>query len=160
MAQWMVVTLPKDASSQLPSRGTVMVKGVIKDLDFRAPLEPDGKGSHWFRLSRAMGKALNVVSGDVITVELEATKLWPEPEVPADLQKALTADHDAHDRWVSVTPMARWEWIRWAEAVKLAETRKERPQKLCSMLKSGKRRPCCFNRAMFTPPKVAEPISS
>jgi hypothetical protein len=52
--------------------------------------------------------------------------------------------------------MARWDWLNWMDAVKLAETRKERPKKLVSMLKGGKRRPCCFNRAARTQPKVAE----
>jgi uncharacterized protein YdeI (YjbR/CyaY-like superfamily) len=93
--------------------------------------------------------------GDRIDVELTPIKLWPDPEIPPDLQKAFTADRQAFTRWQDITPIARWDWIRWLEAVKLAETRKERPQKLCSMLNSGKRRPCCFNRALRTPPKRA-----
>jgi uncharacterized protein YdeI (YjbR/CyaY-like superfamily) len=96
--------------------------------------------------------------GDTIDFEIEPipVKEWPEPKVPADLKKALWADPHTHSLWDNLTPMARWDWVRWTDTVKLAETRRERPEKLCSMLRAGKRRPCCFNRAARTPPKEAE----
>jgi hypothetical protein len=54
--------------------------------------------------------------------------------------------------------MARWDWLNWMDAVKQAETLRERPQKLISMLKAGKRRPCCFNRTLLTTPKSAKAL--
>ena len=79
-------------------------------------------------------------------------------KMPADLKKALTADSQAHALWLDITPMARWDWLNWMGSVKLPKTLRERPEKLCSMLKAGKRRPCCFNRAIQMPPKNAEPL--
>jgi hypothetical protein len=146
-----LIKLPKEQSLKLPSRGTVMVEGTLNAHAFTVALEPDGQGSHWF----AVGGSLGVKNGDEAAIELKPTKLWPEPEVPADIKKALAADPEAQAHWEDITPMARWDWLRWVDTVKQAETRKLRPQKLCSMLKAGKRRPCCFNRAMFTKPKVA-----
>ncbi len=151
-----ILMLPGDVSAKLPSRGTTMVEGVINSLRFSVPLEPDGRGSHWFRVNKTMREAAGVDIGDTVTLEIKSTKTWPEPKIPTDLKNALEADLQAQALWADITPMARWEWIRWMDSVVLPKTRKERPKKLCSMLRSGKRRPCCFNRAMRTLPKGAE----
>ena len=37
-----LLTLPKDVSSNLPSRGMILVKGTINGAPFQAVLEPDG----------------------------------------------------------------------------------------------------------------------
>ncbi len=150
-----LITLPEDASAKLPSRGMTIVEGTISGSKFRVVLQPDGQGSHWFRVNKAMCQAAGIDDGDTVTLEIEPTKLWPEPEVPADLKKALVADPQAHAQWLDITPMARWDWLNWLGS-KLPATLRERPEKLCSMLKAGKRRPCCFNRAMLMPPKTAE----
>lgn len=64
--------------------------------------------------------------------------------LPADLRSALAADAAALTHWEDITPLARNEWICWVESVKKAETRKEHVERLCSQLKEGKRRPCCW----------------
>jgi hypothetical protein len=118
-----VLTLPKDASAQLPSRGMVMVKGTFNDFPFRAALEPDGKQSHWFKVSQALLEGAGVGAGDTVAMEIEPTKEWPEPNVPADLAATLTSDPEAQAIWMDITPMARWDWIRWISAAKGLETR-------------------------------------
>src|SRR5258708_15385365 len=57
IGSWTLLTLPKNASAKLPSRGITMVEGVINSLPFRAALEPDGKGSQWLRVNQAMRDA-------------------------------------------------------------------------------------------------------
>ena len=52
--------------------------------------------------------------------------------------------------------MARWDWIRWINATAQQETRKRRIEVAFSKLKSGMRRPCCFNRGMCTEPYVSK----
>ena len=155
---WTVLTLPKDASARLPTRGMTVVEGTLNGFRFRAPLEPDGKGSHWFRVDKAMLEAAAVDVGDTVALEIEPAKVWPEPRVPTDLENALAADPQARALWTDITTMARWDWIRWLDSVKLSETRRERPGKLCSRLRAGKRRPCCFNRTLPTPPRSAEAL--
>jgi uncharacterized protein YdeI (YjbR/CyaY-like superfamily) len=65
-------------------------------------------------------------------------------EVPADLQEALTSDPDALAKWNDLTPLARNEWICWTISVKKPETRAEHIERVCSELKEGMRRPCCW----------------
>lgn len=145
-----IIHLPQDASAKLPSRGMVLVEGTINGASFRTALEPDGKGSHWLNVNDALLKSAHAKSGDTVHVALESSKDWPEPNIPSDLQAALKADHEANDIWQDITPMARWDWIRWIRATNNPDTRKNHVVVALSKMKHGTRRPCCFNRSMCT----------
>lgn len=155
IGSWTLLRLPESASVKLPSRGLTMIEGTINGFRFQAALEPDGKGSHWFRVDKTMLEAANAAAGDTVTLEIEPTKEWIEPDVPADLKNALAAVSQAHTLWMNITPNARWDWIRWIRATKQPETRKRRIEIACSKLKAGTRRPCCFNRNLCTEPYVS-----
>jgi uncharacterized protein YdeI (YjbR/CyaY-like superfamily) len=64
--------------------------------------------------------------------------------LPADLRKALVADAQARAAWEDITPLARNEWICWTISVKKDETRRQHVERVCSELKEGMRRPCCW----------------
>ena len=68
----------------------------------------------------------------------------PEPKVPADLRRAFKAAPLVEVVWKGLTPIARRDFVYWVESAKLAETRAGRIQRIGSMLRAGKRRPCCF----------------
>ena len=155
IGSWNLLRLPESTSAKLPSRGMTMVEGTINGFRFQAALEPDGKGSHWFRIDKTMREAAGAKAGDTVTLAIEPTKDWPEPKVPADLKSAFTADPQAHTLWMDITPMARWDWIRWIGATKQSETRKRRIETAFSKLKSGERRPCCFNRTLCADTSVS-----
>lgn len=156
IGSWTILRLPLDASKQLPSRGQTMVKGTINSIEFQCPLEPDGTGSHWVEIGCKMQKAAKVTVGDTVTVQLESTKIWPEPAIPADIQKALSKNAPARNVWKIITPMARHEWIRWINATCQTETRKRRVSVACAKLAAGERRPCCFNRNLCCVPDVSK----
>src|SRR5690348_4269849 len=90
--QTTVMHLPPSASAQLPSRGMVLVEGSINGARFLTALEPDGKGSHWLNMNENLRKAAHAQSGNTVSVSLEPSRDWPEPDIPADLEKALTDD--------------------------------------------------------------------
>ena len=156
IGSWTVLHLPKEASSKLPSRGIAMVKGTINGFPFITALEPDGRGSHWFEVDKTMREAIGAGAGDTVPLEIEPTKEWPEPKVPEDIMNSFAADPQAYALWMDVTPMARWEWIRWIRATNRLETRKRRIEIARSKLKAGERRPCCFNSSMCTEPSVSK----
>lgn len=152
-----ILRLPKAASKKLPSRGQVAVHGAINGKPFRTVLEPDGDFGHFLSVDRRLQKAAGLGSGDTATVEVEPTKDWPEPSVPPDLREALSdAPRKIRDLWESITPMARWEWVRWVNATRNPDTRKRRIEVSISKLGSGKRRPCCFNLASCTDPDLSK----
>ena len=127
-----------------------LVKGTINGAPFQAVLEPDGKGSHWFKVSEAIRAAANADVGATVTLELEPTKDWPEPKVPTDLAQALAAEPAAQALWLTITPLARWDWIRWIGATRHPHTRQRRVAVAIDKLTAGKRRPCCFDRTQCT----------
>ena len=113
-----ILRLPPAASRKLPSRGMCMVEGTFDGHAFQAPLEPDGRGSHWFNVSNTLFKAAGAKAGDSVSVALEPMAVWPEPKVPVDLAEALASDQQVRKVWLDITPLARWDWIRWIGATR------------------------------------------
>jgi hypothetical protein len=150
-----ILRLPAAASSKLPSRGMSMAEGTFGGHAFQAPLEPDGVGSHWLGVSNTMLKAASIGVGDSVSVALEPMALWPEPKVPADLAEALASDPQARRLWMDITPVARWDWIRWIGSTRNRDARAIRIEKTLSKLRSGKRAACCFNRSQCTDPSMS-----
>jgi hypothetical protein len=153
---WTILRLPESASAKLPSRGQTMVEGTINDVHFQTPLEPDGNWSHWLGVDKTLCEAIHADVGDTVTLVIQPTREWPEPDIPADIKSALAAAPQARALWDKVTPMARWEWIRWIRATNRQETRQRRIKVACSKLTAGKRRPCCWNRNLCTEPSVSK----
>ncbi len=156
IGDWTILRLPKSASAKLPSRGMTLVEGTINGVRSKIVLEPDGKGSHWFRVGSGLREAASLDTGDTVTMVVEPSKEWPEPEAPEDLNEALAADPQANALWTNITPMARWDWLRWIRATNSQETRSRRIEVALSKLKAGERRPCCFNRNLCTEPEVSK----
>lgn len=156
-----ILHLPEEASAKLPTRSMLMVSGKLNDIPFKALLEPDGKygpglkPSHWFSPDKKLLDAAHTAVGDTVKVFLEPTKEWIEPEVPADVEKALETSLKARGIWDDITPSARWDWIRWVRAVKSQDTRKKHLDVMLDKLNRGMRRPCCFNRNMCSVPEVS-----
>jgi hypothetical protein len=110
---WTFLTLPKNASAKLPSRGMTAIEGTINGFDFQATLEPDGQKSHWLKVDRKLREAAGAAVGDVATLEIAPAEEEPELKVPTDLRKALAAAPKARALWSDITPIARRDWIHW-----------------------------------------------
>ena len=147
---WTFLILPKSASAKLPSRGMTAIEGTINGFPFQAVVEPDGQKSHWLKVDRKLREAAGADADDVVTLEMAPAAKEPEPQVPADLRKALAAAAPkAKKSWSDITPNARGDWIHWITSAKQEETRARRIKNACSMLAAGKRRVCCFDRSGF-----------
>jgi Domain of unknown function (DUF1905)/Bacteriocin-protection, YdeI or OmpD-Associated len=145
-----ILRLPGDASARLPSRGQVAVSGTMNGHAFQTVLEPDGRRGHWLKLDKKLRQALAVRAGDTVALTVKPAEEWPEPDLPEDLRTALAGAPDISALWTSITPMARWEWVRWINATRNPQTRERRVEVCISKLRSGKRRPCCFDLSACT----------
>jgi hypothetical protein len=148
IGSWTILLLPKEASARLPSRGPVMVDGNLNGFRFQTALEPDGRGSHWLSIDKTLSEGAHIKAGETVVLSIESTNEWPEPKVPEDLKKALATDSKARTLWAVITPMTRWDWIRWISSTGNPETRERHIRVGLSKLDKGERRPCCFNRSL------------
>lgn len=157
LKDWLILPVPESDSVKLPSRGQVSVAGTLNGYEFQVVLEPDGRWSHWFRVDKRLQQAAGVHAGDNVEVTITTKDDWPEPIVPQDVESSLkTAPEKVQQKWQDITPMARWEWIRWVNSTGSDETRTVRIEKTISKLNGKHRRPCCFNLAACTEPYVAK----
>ena len=155
---WTFLVLPKSASAKLASRGMTAIEGTINGFPFQAMLEPDGQKSHWLKVGRKLSEGARAEAGDIVTLEIAPAAEEPEPELPAELRKALaTAAPKTRALWEDITPIARRDWIHWITSAKQEETRARRIKNACSMLAGGKRRPCCFDRSGFYSKSMSAP---
>ena len=151
-----LVRLPRPASEGLPSRGQVAVHATIDGHPFRTVVEPDGRRGHWVRVDRHLRQAVGIDPGDTAELTLEVAPDWPEPDLPPDLSAALAgAPAKSRDLWQDLTPMARWEWVRWVQATRNPATRQRRVAACLSKMDGGRRRPCCFDLSSCTDPALA-----
>ncbi len=65
-------------------------------------------------------------------------------ELPADMEQELKSDIEIIERWNSLTPIQRNEWICWVTIVKKSETRAGHIKRMIEELSEGKRQPCCW----------------
>lgn len=160
---WLFLTLPREASQSLPSRGQVTVRGVLNAAPFQATLEPDGQGGHWLKVDGTIWRKHPLPPGegrgegppalqpgDVVNLEITPVPpdQEPEPKAPPDLRRALAAaPKKSRETWSDITPVARRDWIAWIVSAKQEATRARRIETACDMLAKGKRRPCCFDRS-------------
>ena len=157
-ATWRFLRVPPAASKQLPSRGMVSVTGTLDGQAFKATLEPDGEGSHWLKVPRALHEAASAEAGKTVALELLPVDKEPEPKLPADLKQALAASSAATGQWKSITPAARRDFIQWIATSKLDATRERRISTGCDMLEAGKKRICCFDRpGMYSRGNIGAP---
>lgn len=150
-----IVHIPVEFSQALPSRGLVMAKVLIDGIDAVLPIEPDGKGSHWFELNDNLLNEIDAKVGDCFDVDLEPVKEWPEPDMPEDIMSGLEAE-GLLEFWKSITTKAKWEWLRWIRSTNNPDTRAKRIEVAGSKMKAGDKRPCCFNASSCTVPEVSK----
>jgi len=149
---WALLNVPKAVTNKL--RGMTNVEGTMNGHAFRAALEANSSGGRWLRVNRAMREGAGADPGD--TVKLAILGPEPEPTVPADLQHAFIASHEARKLWKDLTPMGRRDWIRWIDSAKTPGTRARRVTRTVEQLSSGKRRACCVNVYEFMLNRVKE----
>ena len=152
----LIVRLPGEVSDEMPSRGQVAVDAQLNGHAFGTVLEPDGRKGHWISIDEHLRNALSLRHKEQVTVQLETSTQWPEPHVPGDLKAALQDAPDIAGTWTDITPMARWEWVRWVGATKNSQTRERRIEVSISKLRDGSRRPCCFDLSSCTDPELAK----
>src|SRR5699024_1442231 len=111
-ARW-ILPLPQDASARLPSRGQVAVTGELDGHRARRVCERDGRLGRWGPLDAARPVTSQLRRSEGRAFTSSGASAWPVRDVAEDRSGALEAAPDLGQAWESITPMARWEWVRW-----------------------------------------------
>lgn len=144
-----VIKIPLNSSEKLPSRGMVMIQGTMNDVPFIAPLEPDGRGSHWLEVNDILSEKTGVKVGQTASLTIEPVDEWIEPEISDDIMNAVIRS-GLITQWNALTTKARWDWLRWIRSTNNSATRTVRIEVACSKLLKGDKRPCCFDGTRCT----------
>ncbi|MFR0639040.1 YdeI/OmpD-associated family protein [Glutamicibacter soli] len=151
-----IVAFDQESSDRLPSRGQVAVELSGACDTVTVVLDPDGRKGHWLSIDGSGPVDIDAEPGSKLAFTAQLCGSWPETEVPGDLSAALKDTPELDGTWAGLTPMARWEWVRWVGATKNPQTRQRRVEVSISKLLDGKRRPCCFDLSSCTDPEVAK----
>lgn len=154
--EWTVVIVPREISLEFPSRSMNMAEVSFDGQSFITPLEPDGRGSHWFRLDDKINNSHYDRTGKPLNFQLKILNKWSDPDIPGDIKSTIENNQQAKNTWNKITPKAKWDWVRWIRATNNPETREKRIKVASSKLSTGDRRPCCFNSALCTEPYVSK----
>jgi len=131
---WACIRLPFDAEKAFGSRGRVAVKGTVNDFAFRSAIFPDGSGSHFMMVNKAMCDGAKCAIGDTVAVTMEPDTVARTVTVPTDLKAALAKDKAAAALFGKLAYSHKKEYVDWITAAKRPETRADRVAKALRML--------------------------
>ncbi len=66
-----------------------MVEGTANGSRLELRLNPTALRGHWLSVDKDMLKTTKAQAGDTMTLEIEVSREWPEPQLPEDLKEAL-----------------------------------------------------------------------
>lgn len=127
---WSCVQIPPEVSISLEAKGRTAVTLTINGTPFRTSLFPNGDGTHFMLINKAMQKAANVKLFDTPTFAVEADTQPRTLEVPADLAAALEASPIAKQVFEGYSYSHQREWLAYVEEAKKPETRQRHIDKV------------------------------
>jgi len=136
---WVYIAIPFDVQAAFGSKGRVPVCGTINGFSFRTSVVPEGDGTHYMVVNKALQAGAGAKRGDAVTVVMERDTAERAVAVPPELDDALRTARAARDAFASLSYSHRKEYADWIASAKKPETRIARAQKAAAMLSSGKR---------------------
>ncbi|WP_167859175.1 YdeI/OmpD-associated family protein [Paenibacillus cymbidii] len=136
---WTYVVIPFDVESAFAVKGRVSVCGDINGCAFRSSLLPQGNGSFFMVVNRAIRDRIGAAAGATVSVTLMRDDGPRDVETPDDLAEALEANGEAAERFARMSYSHRKEYVDWIESAKKAETRQSRISKAVGMIAGGTR---------------------
>ena len=133
---------------------------------------PVSSGGRVLGMAAAISREGSVIRFEAEVVSVEGRRIVRLPadastQLPSRGQVAAEGTVDGREftaviepdglrgHWIDITPMARWEWVRWITSTRSPATRARRVEVGISKLDRGSRRPCCFDLASCTDPDLS-----
>ncbi|MBM3331767.1 DUF1905 domain-containing protein [candidate division WOR-3 bacterium] len=137
-ARWSCIRIPFDVESAFGSKARVAVKGTVNGFAFRSSIFPDGSGSHFMMLNKAIREGAKVDTGDTVAVAMEPDTKARTIAVPKDLKAALALLPTLHSLFSNLSYSHKREYVDWISEAKRPETRQARIRKALELLATRK----------------------
>jgi len=136
---WSCIRIPFSVEREFGSKARVAVGGTVDGFPFRSSIFPDGSGSHFMMVNKAIREGAKVDTGDTVTVAMEPDTKARTITIPKDLKAALSRLPNLQSLFSALSYSHRKEYVDWIADAKRPETRKARVGKTLKML-NGKNR--------------------
>jgi hypothetical protein len=136
---WTFVRIPFNVEEVYGSRGQVKVRGAVNGQPYRGSAMPQGDGSHYLVVNKALRDAAGAIIGDTVQVEMEPDAEGRQVEVPGDLRAAVDADSAAREAFGRFSYSHQKAYVEWIQGAKAAATRQRRIARAVEMLAAGQR---------------------
>ena len=137
---WTHILIPFDVHEAFGSRGRVPVSGTLNGAPFRSSIMPEGDGTHYLNINKALLAASQTRPGDTVEVTMALDQAARTVDMPADLTAALAAHPAARAAFEALAFSHRKQYADWVASAKRAETRQARAHKAITRLESPKPR--------------------
>jgi len=137
-AHWSCIRMPFNVMQEFGSKARVAVRGTVNGFAFRSSIFPDGSGSHFMMLNKAIREGAKVAAGDTVAVAMEPDAKARTITVPKDLRAALSRLPALHSRFSALSYSHKKEYVDWIAGAKRPETRKARIRKALELLATRK----------------------
>src|SRR5512143_304143 len=87
---WSCIRIPFAVEPAFGSKARIAVKGTLNGFPFRSSIFPDGSGSHFMMVNKAMQAGAKVTAGDTVDVVMEPDARARTIALPNDLKAALS----------------------------------------------------------------------
>ena len=137
---WTHVIVPPEISTVFGSRGRVAVCGTLNGAPYRSSIMPEGDGSHYLNVTRALMAAAQARPGDLVQITMAVDREARTVDMPEELVAALAAHPAANAVFEALAYSHRKQYADWVASAKRAETRQTRASKAVERLQSSKPR--------------------
>ena len=123
---WTYLTVPFDAAAVFGARGQIKIKGTLNGARFRGVLMPQGNGSHFLVVNKALRDRARAEAGRTVQVSLDLDVAPRRLAVPRDVKLALAANPAAAVAFNQLPPSHQQEYLDHIAEAKKDETRRRR----------------------------------
>ena len=135
---WTQLDIPFDVLQAFGSKAMVPVRGTLNDFPFRNSLKPNGDGTHYMHVNKALLAGAGVQVGAMVTVVMDLDKTPRTVTVPDDLRSALAKAPSLENIFDQLAYSHRKEFVDWIEQARRPETRTTRVAKTLELLAARK----------------------
>ena len=137
-AHWACIKAPFNVEQEFGSKARVAVKGTGNGFPFRSSIFPDGSGSHFMMVNKAMRQGAKADTGDTVTATMEPDTKARTVAVPKDLKAALSRLPALQSLFSALSYSHKKEYVDWIAEAKQPETRAARIEKALKLLADKK----------------------